>query len=116
MDYPSDEPRQNEKKSPLLLSGAIKRSDETDFAALSVHYLETVFLKKEIEDDQQLTEYSTIYEIENLKKEDEPGLIRRKGLNRICPIDGKLGASYVHCVTGADYVGTATHMLSYTWG
>jgi len=35
-----------------------------------------------------------------------------------CPIDGKDGASYVHSVAmteSEDHVGTATHMLSYTW-
>ena len=34
----------------------------------------------------------------------------------MCPIDGKRGVAYVHCINGNDHVGTATHMLSYAWG
>ena len=34
----------------------------------------------------------------------------------MCPIDGKRGVAYVHCIDGNDHVGIATHMLSYAWG
>jgi tetratricopeptide (TPR) repeat protein len=33
-----------------------------------------------------------------------------------CTISHKLGAAYVHCLEGEDFVGPATHMHSYTWG
>jgi hypothetical protein len=34
----------------------------------------------------------------------------------LCPIDGQLGAAYVHCLGGKDEVGDANFMLSYSWG
>eukprot|EP00927_Polykrikos_kofoidii_P052095 TRINITY_DN4586_c0_g1_i1.p1 TRINITY_DN4586_c0_g1~~TRINITY_DN4586_c0_g1_i1.p1 ORF type:complete len:917 (-),score=137.23 TRINITY_DN4586_c0_g1_i1:3-2753(-) len=73
---------------------------------LSVHYLTTV-LKEELA-RYGFTLKSTIHEI-------EPGLIRRRGQDVVCPRDGLLGAAYVDAVEGAEYVGRATQMLSYTW-
>ncbi|CAB9526369.1 Kinesin light chain [Seminavis robusta] len=56
---------------------------------------------------------SKIYEIEDLQG--PPGVIRKKGAMTECPIDGHIGAAYVHCLEGEDHVGEATHMLSYSW-
>ncbi len=56
----------------------------------------------------------SIYQLENLHQ--EPGLIRRKGMDVKCPRDGKLGAAYVDCLKGEDHVGQANVMLSYSWG
>ncbi|CAB9497065.1 Tetratricopeptide repeat family protein [Seminavis robusta] len=66
-------------------------------------------------DDVQTSMESTFYDIEDLRN-DEPGLIRRKGINITCPIDGRMGAAYVHCVQGEENVGRATPFLSWTWG
>lgn len=79
---------------------------------ISVRYLSNDFL-----DEVQETGFSldsTVYDIEDLTG--SPGLIRRKGMNGRCPIDGEMGAAYVHCLDGDHNVGPATHMLSYTWG
>ena len=84
--------------------------------APSVYHLQTTFLNYITENDFNPT-LAKVYDIENLREE-EPGLIRRKGMDVICPIDGDIGASYVHSIMdyGDDHVGTATHMLSYAWG
>jgi hypothetical protein len=42
------------------------------------------------------------------------GVIRTKGAEVVCPLDGKKGAAYVHCLQGNDHVGEVTHMLSYS--
>jgi len=88
-----------------------QRQKQLDQLAVSVHYLSTQFLK-EVKAAGHSRE-APIYKIENL--EGPPGVIRRKGLAQKCPVDGKVGAAYVHCVTGDDFVGKATHMLSYSW-
>ena len=80
---------------------------------ISVHYLRDGFLREVKEDN--LSEESLIYEIENLG-EAKHGTIRRKGKNVICPRDGKKGAAYVDCLEGIDNVGPSTFMLSYGWG
>ncbi|CAB9520678.1 Kinesin light chain [Seminavis robusta] len=90
-----------------------------DMLGVSVYHAEQVFLEQEVcvftdtPSGQPLSASSTIYDIENLQG--PPGVIRRKGVNTKCPLDGKLGAAYVHCLEGADHVGDATHMLSYSW-
>ena len=56
-----------------------------------------------------LTRDSTIYQLEG-------PFIRRKGLDLTCPLDGRPGAAYVHCLQGDDHCGPATYMLSYSWG
>ena len=90
-------------------------TDYYDFLGPSVHHLQTVFQDEMRE--AGLSENATVYDIEDLR-EDDPGLIRRKGLNVVCPIDGEMGSAYVHAIEamGDDHVGTATFMLSYTWG
>jgi len=86
--------------------------DKFDFLAPSVYHLETCFLE-EIK-QSGLGEDATLYDIENLRGK-TPGIIRKKGMDVKCPIDGDIGAAYVHCIKGKDHVGTATHMLSYAW-
>lgn len=88
--------------------------DHYEFLAPSVFHLETS-LMEQIEKAGLDKKTAQIYDIEDLRKI-EHGVIRNKGANVQCPIDGKTGAAYVHCITGEDNVGTATHMLSYAWG
>ena len=85
---------------------------QPDYQGLSVHYLRHCFL-----DEVRAAGFSRdskIYDLEDLRG--PPGLVRKKGAETICPMTGKKGAAYVHCVKGQDNVGDATHMLSYTWG
>ena len=93
----------------------MKDSEESepsqDRVGVSVYHLETVFLDKVKR--AGLTPSSSIYDIENLKG--PPGLIRREGLEVVCPYDGRPGAAYVHCLDGQDHAGIANFMLSYTW-
>ncbi|CAB9523312.1 Hydra magnipapillata [Seminavis robusta] len=91
-----------------------------DTLAVSVHHLEHIFLEEVYSfttaataNQNPLSRDSKIYEIEGLRG--PPGVIRTRGTNTICPVDGRLGASYVHCLQGDDHVGEATHMLSYSW-
>lgn len=86
-----------------------------DTLGVSVYHLKHVFLEQEVLQDTYSSRDSTIYELEDLQQPHRPGLIRRKGQDISCPIDGRLGAAYVHCLEGADHVGQATHMLSYSW-
>lgn len=79
--------------------------------AASVHYLKTKFLKEVRK--ARFNRDAPVYVIENLKG--PQGVIRRKGKDVTCPVDGKPGAAYVHCLKGEDSVGKATHMLSYSW-
>lgn len=88
--------------------------EESQLLGVSVHHLQTVFLTEIAAEPFSLRRESTIHDIENLE-DDEPGVIRHKGACRSCPLDGRLGAAYVHCLSGADHVGRATHMLSYSW-
>ncbi|CAB9515220.1 Hydra magnipapillata [Seminavis robusta] len=106
----------------VILTNTKEGSDHTnepdelklDNKALSVHYLSTQFLQEVQE--AGLNRDATIYQIEDLRQEDQPGVIRRKGIHVMCPIDQKMGAAYVHCVgDDPDNVGLATRMLSYTW-
>ncbi|CAB9520254.1 Kinesin light chain [Seminavis robusta] len=95
-------------------------STQMDTLGVSVHHLEHIFLEREIGKptrsaitEKCLSRESKIYDIEDLQG--PPGVIRSKGINIVCPIDGKMGAAYVHCLQGEDHVGKATHMLSYSW-
>lgn len=83
-----------------------------DKLGVSIHWLKTGFLQEVL--DAGLGRNSKIYEIENLHG--PPGVIRKKGANVFSCVDQKLGASYVHCLSGIDNVGQATFMLSYGWG
>ena len=64
---------------------------------------------------EPLSSSSTIHEIENLQTPSPGGIIRQSSCHTICPIDGRMGSAYVHCLEGASHVGPATHMLSYSW-
>ncbi|CAB9511907.1 Kinesin light chain [Seminavis robusta] len=92
---------------------------QLDTLGVSVYHLkhnfleEEVFASKHIKTGNPLSRSSKIYDIENLRG--PAGVIRKKGSNTICPLDGKMGAAYVHCLQGEDHVGEATHMLSYSW-
>ncbi|CAB9520118.1 Kinesin light chain [Seminavis robusta] len=86
---------------------------------VSVFYLEQVFLE-EVEAASHattgtpLSKDSKVYDIEDLR--DPPGVIRNKGADTVCPVDGKMGAAYIHCLEQGEYhVGEATQMLSYSW-
>ena len=79
--------------------------------ALSVHYLKTGFLNEVRR--AGFTSNSPVYVIENLKG--PQGVIRRKGQDIKCPVDGRPEAAYVHCVEGEDNLGQVTHMLNYSW-
>lgn len=93
-----------------------------DTLGVSVFHLQTVFLEQTVctaTEGTTLSGYSKIYEIENLQG--TPGVIRQNTADTICPLDGRMGAAYVHCLldnrdAAADHVGEATHMLSYSWG
>jgi hypothetical protein len=93
-------------------------NQEHDTLGVSVHHLEHVFLKQVCAatdaNGKSQSRSSKIYEIENLQGPN--GVIQNKGVNVFCPLDGKEGAAYVHCLQGNDHVGGATHMLSYSWG
>lgn len=96
-----------------------KGEDHHELLGVSVHWLQNEFLKKEVPSDGRYTSDSTIYDIEDLNADEKHhpfGPIRQKGKGVECPLDKKPGAAYVHCLEGADNVGKATHMLSYTWG
>ena len=97
--------------------GARKRSSLFDRVpnnkGVSVYHLKTTFLKNV--KDAGFNERSTIYDLENLESP-ENGFIRQQGESMKDPVDGRLGASYVDSLSGEDNVGTASVMLSYTWG
>jgi hypothetical protein len=91
----------------------VKDAEYCEELAPSVFHLKTSL----VEEMQRagLQETATMNDLENLRLE-TPGIIRRKGKSIKCPRDGKMGASYVHCLEGTDHVGKATHMLSYSGG
>lgn len=101
-------------KHSLKLNATRSRDNYLDFLAPSVHHLQTSF-RDLIEESGLDPSTATLYDIENLRSE-TPGLIRTKGLNVTCPIDGDVGAAYVHCLEDEDHVGPASFMLSYCWG
>lgn len=106
------------RRRSLLFKKAKRRASITGnprFLGVSVHWIQNGFRQEVV--DAGFTAKSTIYDMENLKdSEGRLGPIRRKGELVHCPISKKRGAAYVHCLDGIDNVGTATHMLSYTWG
>lgn len=86
---------------------------------VSVHHLKHIFMESKVcgaassSTGEPLSRSSQIHEIENLQG--APGVVRNSSINFICPVDGRQGAAYVHCLEGDDHVGKATHILSYTW-
>ncbi|CAB9506175.1 Tetratricopeptide repeat protein [Seminavis robusta] len=89
-----------------------RKTAELSRRALSVQYLATTFLQEVYA--AGMNRDCSIYQLENLEH-DEAGIIRQKGANVRCPLDGREGAAYVHCVQGRDNVGVATQILSYSW-
>ena len=81
---------------------------------VSIFYLQHVLLQ-EISDSGIDVNTATVYDLEDLESETF-GVIRSKGAKVICPRDKKLGAAYVDCIHGEDFVGPANVMFSYTWG
>lgn len=94
------------------LGANVQLVEGAEMYGVSVHFLQNHFLEEVYGAGHSLD--STVYDIEDLRG--PPGMVRQRGLNVRCPIDGKLGAAYVHCLEGDHNVGPATHMLSYTWG
>ena len=80
-----------------------------DTLGVSVYHLKQVFWEERVLRQAGFTRDATIYDLE------EP-VIRHHGRDDVCPLDGRAGAAYVHCLEGDDHVGQATHMLSYSWG
>ena len=84
----------------------------------SVHHLSTDFIKNTLEavSDQMAT-------MEGISDSAEAKIYhmvqaygRPAGLIVTCPRDGKSGAAYVDTLTGAENVGIANALLSYSWG
>ncbi|CAB9520303.1 expressed unknown protein (Partial), partial [Seminavis robusta] len=82
---------------------------------VSVHWLQTGFME-EVQ-AAGFDESATIYNI-------EPTVIREKGKDTTCPVDGRIGASYAHALLlrcleqnneKSVVVGPANFMLSYGW-
>jgi hypothetical protein len=93
-----------------LLHGTSPRAGHP-LRGISVHCLMTTFLR-ECETagfDLLAVPFPNVHDVVSK-------VILAKGEDVVCPRDGMLGAAYVDCVRGADNAGTATHMLSYTWG
>ena len=88
-----------------------KADTSLDLLGVSVHHLQTYFMERVLA--AGFSKDVKVYEIENLQG--PPGLIRQQGTQVISPVDGKLGASYVHCFNDAKDVGAANYMLSYSW-
>ena len=88
------------------------RRKSLDMLGVSVHHMRTDFMTQVL--DAVHNADSSIYEIEDLSCSSD-GVIRRRGAKVRCPIDGRVGASYVHSLNGEDHVGVANFMLSYSW-
>ena len=93
-----------------------KRKNRLDLLGISVYHLANDFLDEVRIKFPDSAEDTKIYEIEDLSKLDENGIIREKSKDATCPIDGRQGAAYVHTLQGDDHVGPSSIMLSYTWG
>ena len=79
------------------------------FLGLSVAFLATTLLSW-VEGAGLDPATAKVYQI-------EPAVIRRKSAGTLCPVDRRPGAALVHAVEGgADAVGKATQMISYSWG
>jgi len=94
--------------------GCCRKRGDLGLLGISVSYLANELMQEVKE--ANLDTSSRIYELEDLQDVDNNGLIRRKGADVECPIDGKKGAAYVHSIHDPDAVGTAEIMLSYAWG
>eukprot|EP00928_Gymnodinium_smaydae_P089702 TRINITY_DN73613_c0_g1_i1.p1 TRINITY_DN73613_c0_g1~~TRINITY_DN73613_c0_g1_i1.p1 ORF type:complete len:640 (+),score=85.31 TRINITY_DN73613_c0_g1_i1:113-2032(+) len=93
---------------PFLRLGSGNTDMEPAVAALgcSVHHLATALLDAVA--DARLPRDAKVHEV-------EAKVIRPYTVGFRCPNDGRPGSAYVDCLRGADHVGPAGHMLSYTW-
>ncbi|CAB9497489.1 Kinesin light chain [Seminavis robusta] len=79
---------------------------------ISVHWLQTGLLKEVSSEGFQSS--ANVYDI-------EPLVIRGKGRDVTCPVDGNHGSSYIHALLASgkeeeiQAVGTPLYMLSYSW-
>ncbi len=72
------------------------KREELDFLGVSVYYLQTFFMQEVL--NAGLDKNATINDMEDIDnpEKNDYGIIRRKGENFRCPIDGRNGAAYVH--------------------
>lgn len=104
----SEKPPDSEEKVPVLdLEEDSERSRGKWNRAVSVHHIDTTLQEEMFV--AGLSRDAKVYEI-------EPDVIRKKGIDVVCPRDGRPGAAYVDCLQGADEAASASFMLSYTWG
>eukprot|EP00035_Acanthoeca_spectabilis_P013741 m.257702 g.257702 ORF g.257702 m.257702 type:complete len:516 (+) comp15960_c0_seq4:111-1658(+) len=77
---------------------------------VSVHHLITEFKDAVVEAGIDIFNDSSslVYDVVNQ-------VVKPKTAKVTCPRDGREGATYVDCLEGADNVGEATYMLSYSW-
>lgn len=89
------------------------KSDTIASRGVSLHWLQNGFMS-ELKSNGNDTK-CMVQELDDLTK--ETGLIREKGQNIACPVDGNYGAAYVNCLVGEDNVGPTTVLLlhSHTW-
>ncbi|CAB9517390.1 Polyubiquitin (Fragment) [Seminavis robusta] len=105
-----------DEQSPVIddegNDGAVIRENQSkELLGVSVAWLKHGLLN-EVR-DAGLDESATIYDLESLN-EGGRSIIRAKGQNVVCPLDGRMGAAYVHALD-SQHVGPATRMLSYSW-
>jgi len=107
--------KQNNAHIDLRDSSVKSNKDDPDLQGISVHHLADDFMDEVRIKFPDSAEDTKIYEIEDLSKLDENGIIREKGKDTTCPIDGRQGAAYVHTLQGDEHVGPSSIMLSYAW-
>ena len=83
---------------------------------VSVHWLQNGLLEEIIAAGYSRTDPIYVLEDLNQSNPENYGFIRSKTKNVHCPVDDRLGASYVDCLENEDEVGPANVMLSYGWG
>ena len=90
------------------------KEERLHLLGVSLHWLRTG-LREETRQAGMDEESSCIHDLEDLNTP-SLGIARRKGPDVVCPVDSKMGASYLHCLRGnKDHVGQANYMLSYSW-
>ena len=109
VEYDKDKPAKPLRVPPVI---DIACADRPEFLGVSVYHLVHVFLPQ-IMETPDLSEKSLFYDIEDLKK--DAGYLRKKSIDAVCPVDGRMSSAYVHTLNGDDHVGLANHMLSWTW-
>jgi hypothetical protein len=82
-----------------------------DLLGVSVFHFVNVFLPALLANGYSSS--SQFLDIEDFRTSDS--FIRQQGATTLCPVDGRMGAAYVHTLVGEDYVGPSTAMLSWTW-